>query len=67
LEEIITNYKNLGSIAINLNMLFDMSKRDELLERLSKIQLKSNIKIIHINNTDLEPRSIETLTKNTFL
>jgi hypothetical protein len=67
LEEIILNYKNLKFLTINLNMLFDMDKRDQLLERLSKMIPKDNIKVFHIHNTDLESKSIETITKTAFL
>lgn len=67
LEEIIMSYKNLFSLTINLNMLFNMEQRDQLLERLSKMQLKENIKTFHVENTELVPSSIETLTRKDLL
>ncbi len=66
-EEIIQHYKNVKTLSINLNFLFEEDKKDKLFEKLSNFVLKENVKTFVCEDAVIRQRNLEDLIKSDFL
>ena len=60
------HYRGLTKIIINLNWLFDERQKDGLLDKLSTFLLKPNIKTLLIEDSMLNYRNLDSITRTQF-
>lgn len=66
-EEILTHYKNVKRLTINLNFLFEADKKDKLFEKLSSFTLKNHISTFNCEDAMLNQKNLESFTKTSML
>ena len=66
-EEILEHYKNLLTVSISLNFLFDQQIKDHLFEKLSKFELRPNIETLNIEDAHIQPQNLDCLLFSNFL
>lgn len=57
----------MKTFTINLNFLFEEDKKDKLFEKLSNFILKENIKTFVAEDSMLNQKNLDCLTKSNFL
>ena len=69
--EILSHYKNVRRLTINLNFLFEDDKKDRFIEMLCMMHqnepLKESIKVFNIEDAVISERNIDTLFKSQIL
>jgi hypothetical protein len=66
-DEILTHYKNVKRLTINLNFLFEEDKKDRLFEKLANFTLRENIATFNCEDAMLKINNLEALTKTQLL
>jgi hypothetical protein len=70
-REILSHYKNVSRLTINLNFLFEDEKKDRFLEMISgihqQVPLKESIKIFAIEDAPLREKNLDMLFKSNIL
>ena len=66
-EEILTHYKNVKRLTVNLNFLFEPEKKDRLLEKLASFTLKEHINTFNCEDAMLNQKNLESFVKSTML
>ena len=65
-EEILANYRGLTKLIINLNFLFEVRQKDQLIEKLSNFSLKPNIRTLIIEDSMLNVHNLHCLLRTQF-
>ena len=69
--EILSHYRNVRRLTINLNFLFEDDKKDRFIEMLCMMHqnepLKESIKVFNIEDAVISERNIDTLFKSHIL
>lgn len=70
-REILSHYKNVRRLTINMNFLFEDDKKDRFIEMLasihSQVALKDSIKIFAIEDCPLREKNLEVLFRSKIL
>lgn len=66
-EEILKHYKNIKTITINFNFLFEVEKKDKFFERLASFRLSERILTFNCEDAMLKEKNLECLTKSIML
>ena len=65
-EEILAHYRGLTKLIINLNWLFEERLKDSLFDKLASFTLKPNIKTLLIEDSMLNYRNLDSITRTQF-
>ena len=66
-EDILNHYKNLNTLTINLNFLFQEEFKDRLFEKLANFSLKENVNTFIAEDSILKPKNLDSLIKSNLL
>ena len=65
-EEILNHYRSSKKIVINLNWLFEERLKDKLFDKLCEFTLQANIKTLQIEDSMLNQRNLDSITRTNF-
>lgn len=65
-EEILSHYRSSKKIVINLNWLFEEKLKDKLFDKLCEFTLLANIKTLQIEDSMLNQRNLDNITRTNF-
>ena len=65
-EEIVAHYRGLTKLIVNLNFLFEERLKDSLFDKLASFSLKPNIKTLLIEDSMLNYRNLDSITRTQF-
>ena len=66
-EEILRHYKNIKTITINFNFLFEENKKDKFFDKLASFRLSERILTFNCEDAMLKEKNLECLTKSVML